>query len=137
MQAICYMAWTLRPTGQHPDVSPMLGVHHDGSRVGHLALDEGLAGLGGLLQPGHADGLLGPVVGPVEVTSDPVHRDALHCVDACSTSIQVLLRLDLKARWLNQSDRSTVPSIRTIDSGSLHDYYCWAVRPKIYITVFF
>ena len=79
----------------HPDVSPMLGVHHDGSRMGHLALNESFAGLGGLLQPGHADGLLGAVVGPVEVASDPVHRDALHRVDACSTSTQVLLRLDM------------------------------------------
>ena len=76
---------TQRPTGQHPNVSPMLGIHHDGSRVRHLALYEGLAGLGSLLQPGHTDGLLGPVVSPVEVTSDPVHRDALHRVNACST----------------------------------------------------
>lgn len=59
----------------------MLWVHHDGTRVAHLALDEGLPGLGSLLQPGNADGLFGSVVGPVEVPAHPVDRNPLHCVN--------------------------------------------------------
>lgn len=61
----------------------MLRVDHDGPRVAHLALDQSLAGLRSFLQPGHTNGLLGPVVRPVEVPSHPVHCDPLHCVDPC------------------------------------------------------
>lgn len=70
----------------HPSIlgihSPMLRVHHDSSGVGHLPLDERLPGLGGLLQPGYANGLLGPVVCPVQVICHPVHSNALNCVDS-------------------------------------------------------
>lgn len=59
----------------------MLGVHNDGSRVAHLALNEGFAGLGSLLQPGYADSLLRPVVCPVEITPHPVYSNPLNSVN--------------------------------------------------------
>ena len=62
-------------------VSPVLGVYHNGARMTHLSLNESLAGLWSFLQPGDADSVLRPVVGPVEITSHPVDRYPLHCVD--------------------------------------------------------
>lgn len=62
-------------------VLPMLGVHHNGARVAHLALDESFAGLRSLLQPGHTDSLLRSVVGPVEITAHPVHGNPLYGVN--------------------------------------------------------
>lgn len=62
--------------------SPVEWIHHDGPRVSHLPLYEGLAGLRSLFQPSHADGFLGPVVSPVQVVGHPVHGDALDRVDS-------------------------------------------------------
>lgn len=62
-------------------VSPMLGVHHNGSRVAHLALNESFAGLRSLLQPGDTDSLLRPVVSPVEITPHPVDSNPLNSVN--------------------------------------------------------
>lgn len=50
--------------------------------MGHLALDEGLPRLRSFLQPRHTDGLLGPVVSPVQVIGHPVHCDALYSMNA-------------------------------------------------------
>lgn len=61
--------------------SPMLGVYHNGTRVTHLSLNESLAGLWSLLQPGNTDSLLRPIICPVEITSHPVYRYPLYCVD--------------------------------------------------------
>lgn len=62
-------------------VSPILGVHHNGTRMTHLSLNESLAGLWSLLQPGNTDSLLRPIVCPVEITSHPVYCYSLYCVD--------------------------------------------------------
>lgn len=59
----------------------MLGVHDNGSRVAHLALDESFASLRSLLQPGDADSLLRPVVCPVEITPHPVDSNPLNGVN--------------------------------------------------------
>lgn len=59
----------------------MLGVHHNCSRVAHLALNESLSGLRSLLQPGNTDSLLRPVICPVEITPHPVYCYPLNCVN--------------------------------------------------------
>lgn len=59
----------------------MLLVHHNCTRVAHLALNESLAGLRSFLQPGHTDSLLRPIICPVEITSHPVYGYPLHCVN--------------------------------------------------------
>lgn len=61
---------------------PIQGIHNDSTRVSHFPLNEGFTGLWRLLQSGHADGFLGPIICPVQVISHPVNRDSFDCVDS-------------------------------------------------------
>lgn len=62
--------------------APIQGVHHDGTGMGHLPLNQRLPCLGSLLQASHTDGLLGAIIRPVQVVPHPVHSDPFHIVDA-------------------------------------------------------
>lgn len=74
------LSWEPALPAQAP--APIQGVHHDGSGVGHLPLDQCLPCLGRLLQPSHADGLFRAIICPVQVVPHPVHSDPFHVVDA-------------------------------------------------------
>lgn len=60
---------------------PIKWIHHDSSGVRHVSLQQSFPGIRCSLQPGHADGLSVAIIGPVQVISDPVHRNAFHIIE--------------------------------------------------------